>query len=237
MKDKILAALKNKFKNMGFSDKAFEGVADHLATTVTEEDKIETAVSGVEGLLKAFQGDVDKRVSDAVKKAKEEAAKKKQAGGDNQSNPNTPQPPAGGESDDDAPAWAKAIIQSNENLQKELAAIKGEKVAQTRQQTLQSVFDSDDLKGAPDFFKKQVLKNFNRMSFDSEDVFNEYLEEVKADAKTAIQEAADKGLGAQQRPYLGKTDADGVSASTKSYIESKKAGAESANNGLGGKKL
>ena len=59
MKEKILVALKTKYKTFGFGDKAFDGVADYLAKTVTEESQIGTAISGVEGLLKAFQGDID----------------------------------------------------------------------------------------------------------------------------------------------------------------------------------
>lgn len=59
MREKILVALKTKYKTFGFGDKAFDGVADYLAKTVTEESQIETAISGVEGLLKAFQGDID----------------------------------------------------------------------------------------------------------------------------------------------------------------------------------
>ena len=59
MKGKILVALKPKYKTFGFGDKAFDGVADYLSKTVTEESQIETAISGVEGLLKAFQGDID----------------------------------------------------------------------------------------------------------------------------------------------------------------------------------
>lgn len=59
MKEKILVALKTKYKTFGFSDKAFDGVADYLSKTVTEESQIETAIGGVEGLLKSFQGEVD----------------------------------------------------------------------------------------------------------------------------------------------------------------------------------
>lgn len=59
MKGKILVALKTKYKTFGFGEKAFDGVADYLSKTITEESQIETAISGVEGLLKAFQGEVD----------------------------------------------------------------------------------------------------------------------------------------------------------------------------------
>ena len=60
MKDKILSALNTKYKNLGFGDKAFEGVAEYLSGSVTEESQIETAIAGVETILKSFQGDIDK---------------------------------------------------------------------------------------------------------------------------------------------------------------------------------
>src|SRR5690554_5918710 len=109
MKDKIFAALKNKFKDLGFSDKAFDGVAAFLATTIKEEADIDNSLEGVDGLLKSLQGDIDSRVAkykvDAEKWRAERKKNKDNPGGD-PPQPN-PQPPAGGEnSDDDAPAWA-----------------------------------------------------------------------------------------------------------------------------------
>jgi seryl-tRNA synthetase len=71
MKEKILTALKTKYKDLGFGEKAFEGVADYLAKTVTEEDKIETAIGGVETLLKSFQSEGDRRASELQKTTKE----------------------------------------------------------------------------------------------------------------------------------------------------------------------
>ena len=76
MKEKILSALKTKYQNLGFSEKAFGGVADYLAATVTEETQIETATGGVEALLKAFQGDIDARVTTALAKQKLELERK-----------------------------------------------------------------------------------------------------------------------------------------------------------------
>lgn len=71
MKEKLLQALKTKFSNLGFTDKAFSGVADYLATTVTE-DNLDASIAGVEGLLRAFQGDIDTRVTTALKNAQKE---------------------------------------------------------------------------------------------------------------------------------------------------------------------
>ena len=54
-----MVALKTKYKTFGFGDKAFDGVVDYLSKTVTDESQIETAIGGVEGLLKSFQLEVD----------------------------------------------------------------------------------------------------------------------------------------------------------------------------------
>lgn len=60
MKEKIKSALETKYKNLGFGDKAFDGVASYLSKTVKEEKDVDTAIADVEDLLKSFQGDIDK---------------------------------------------------------------------------------------------------------------------------------------------------------------------------------
>src|SRR5574344_45185 len=84
MKKKILEALKNKYKNLGFSEKAFDGVAAYIEPSVKEDTDIETAIAGVEVLLKAFQGEVDKLRTEktaAEKAAADLVAKVKELGG------------------------------------------------------------------------------------------------------------------------------------------------------------
>lgn len=73
MKQKLLAALKTKYANLGLGEKAFDGVAALLAKTVTKEDEVENAVSGVEveSLLKAIQSSVDSERTKAATAAKE----------------------------------------------------------------------------------------------------------------------------------------------------------------------
>ncbi len=58
--NKNLISTENQVCKLGVWRKAFDGVADYLSKTVTEESQIEAAIAGVEPLLKAFQGDVDK---------------------------------------------------------------------------------------------------------------------------------------------------------------------------------
>lgn len=79
MKEKVLEKLKTEYDNLGFSEKAFDGVADYLSKTVTEDTDLDNAVGGVGGLLKVFQGETDRersKRSELEKKLKElESAK------------------------------------------------------------------------------------------------------------------------------------------------------------------
>jgi len=111
VRESIISALKTKYTNLGFSEKTFAGVAEYLEATVTDETQIETAIAGVEPLLKAFQGDVDSRVTAAVKKKEQElkASQRK-----------TPQPkePEAPSDDAEMPAWAKQMFSKLETLEK-----------------------------------------------------------------------------------------------------------------------
>ena len=60
MKEKILTALKTKYSNLGFSSKVLDGIASSIEKSVTDESQIETAVGGIESILKVFQSDFDR---------------------------------------------------------------------------------------------------------------------------------------------------------------------------------
>ena len=106
MKEKLFEALKTKYTQFGFSARTLEQVADYLGQTVTEEANIEPAVTGAEPLLKAFQGDIDKRVTEAVTKVKAEQRKA------------DPEPPKDKPKDDDVPAWAKTMMERLESFER-----------------------------------------------------------------------------------------------------------------------
>lgn len=126
MKEKILVALKTKYKTFGFGDKAFDGVADYLSKTVTEESAIETAIGGVENLLKAFQGDIDtvrNEKSGLQKQLDELKAKGEESKKDDK------QPPA-----DDLDAKLEAYFGAKvKPIQDELDAYKSKEAKATRQ--------------------------------------------------------------------------------------------------------
>lgn len=126
MKEKILVALKTKYKTFGFGDKAFDGVADYLSKTVTEESAIETAIGGVENLLKAFQGDIDtvRNEKSGLQKQLDELKAK----GD-ESKKDDKQPPA-----DDLDAKLEALINAKvAPLQEKLTAYESKEAKATRQ--------------------------------------------------------------------------------------------------------
>lgn len=106
MKEKIFDQLKTKYAQFGFSEKALTGVAEYLAATVTEEQGVEPAVNGAETLLKAFQGDIDRRVTEAVNKVKSERKQE------------NPEPPKEQPKDDEIPAWAKSLADRMESFER-----------------------------------------------------------------------------------------------------------------------
>lgn len=130
MKEKILVALKTKYKTFGFSDKAFDGVADYLSKTVTEESQIETAIGGVEGLLKAFQGDIDfvRNEKSGLQKQLNELKEKY----DNP-NPNSqPKPEEKPQKTDIAKMIADGIAAGIKPFADELASFKAERAQEAR---------------------------------------------------------------------------------------------------------
>jgi hypothetical protein len=109
-------------------------------------------------------------------------------------------------------AFQKMINESMEKivkpLQETIASLKGEKTQESRLHAL-----NDKLKDCSDAnFKAKALKDFARMNFDTDEAFAEYLTDTEADVKTANQNAADSGLGAQGRPITSNAPAGGKEA-------------------------
>lgn len=134
MKGKILVALKTKYKTFGFGDKAFDGVADYLSKTVTEESQIETAISGVEGLLKAFQGDIDtvRNEKSGLQKQLDELKNKIE---NPNPNPNS-NPKPEDKKDDMATIIANAVSAAVKPLSDKLAQFETERTQATRQEQI-----------------------------------------------------------------------------------------------------
>lgn len=118
MKEKILAALKTKYSNIGLSETVFDGVAGLLEITITEESQIDAVVGKAEGALKAQQAEYDRRVGDFKRKNQELETEKLQLTEKLKNvKPQEPNPnPNGGGSGNDEPEWAKKLREQQEAI-------------------------------------------------------------------------------------------------------------------------
>lgn len=203
MKEKILVALKTKYKTFGFGDKAFDGVADYLSKTVTEESHIETAIGGVEGLLKAFQGDIDTVRNEKSGLQKELDELKAKTG-----NPN----PAPEEKPDIATIIANAISAAVKPISDKLTQIETEKIQASQQE---QILAKAKEYGIPESQAK-------RYGIPDDADLDAYFKDAK-------QELVDAGLASVKSPEIGgdtKTETEAIasmiSEGTKEIVESKK---------------
>lgn len=183
MKNKLIALLKTLYASKGFNAKELESLADLVISqnSLTEEstaEDLQTASEAAKPTADFVQSVASRQVSD-VKKPK--PADK----------PTDPADPAKPEpTPDDMPAWAKALVQSNEALSKSLQALQAEKVGNTRRDQYAKA-----LEGTSDAFKAKALKDFDRMTFKDDEDFTSYLADATEDAKGFIQDEANGGLG------------------------------------------
>lgn len=128
MKDKIKAELQKKHAGLlkKLSPKALELLLDKLAPKVTTEDEIENFVDGLENqslpfsdFVELIQKESDRRTREARTNLEKEfdfVPKKTKE---------TPDDDEGGQpkDDDKVPAWAKKILQDNEELRKQVSGV------------------------------------------------------------------------------------------------------------------
>lgn len=202
MKEKLLQALKTKYKNLGLSEKILEQIAANLEVITTEETQIETAVAGVENLLKSFQSEADRIRTEA---AKPKTDPKKD---EDKKDPEPEPKPAS----DEVPAWAKSLIESNKTLTEKLSQIESGKTKDTRLSILEG-----KIKDAPKAIKDKLIKDFSRMTFEKDEDFETYLTETEADLSSLSQELSDKGVSS----FVPKTGASGknIKEATKEEVE------------------
>lgn len=204
MKELILKALKTKYANKGFSAKTLEQMAEYLSGQVTEEAQIDNAVSGADGIMSVFQSEIDRRVNE-TRTQQQQQSQQQQSQQQTQSQQQAQQQQVVTQQQEDVPAWAKMLLESNKALQQELSVIKGESVLKTRTQRL-----SEKLANTPDVLKNKIIKDFARMKFESDEDFDTYLTETESDLKGAVQKA---GEGIFPPPFPGEQNDTGGSKS------------------------
>lgn len=94
----------------------------------------------------------------------------------------------------DTPAWMLAFMKQqaaqNKALEDKISAFSVEKVTNTRREQY-----AKTLENTSDAFKAKALKDFDRMKFDTDDQFSDFLTESAEDAKGFAQTEANDGLG------------------------------------------
>lgn len=215
--EQIIALLVAKFQ--GVRKDGLAQVARTIAIQATTEDEAKAIidkldVEKVKAVVTDYRKDVDKEVSEANKtyegtlKKKFDFVEKKSNPDDDDSTKKT--------LNDDAPAWAKALIDQNKALADKLNAIEGQKVTDTRLQMLEGKFA-----GVPDSYKSQRLADAKLFINNLDEAgFNEYLTKTESDIAAFNQELADKGLSGQGKPMFGQKDNNGISSGVAAFIDS-----------------
>lgn len=190
MKGKIFVALKTKYKNLGFRDEAFNGVADYLSKTVEDEKDIETAICGVESLLKSFQGEVDfvrnektglqKKLEDLEKEIKE-----KQDGKEKKTDVNLE-----GKLEDKINSLLSPLLDKLSHFETERNQEK------RKSEILSKIKDY----GIPDFYAKKYVEKNSIGEIDAE----AYLSEMKGSFEDIKQEFANNGFVESKKPQDGE---------------------------------
>lgn len=152
MKQKILEALKQGYKNLGLSDEAFERVATFGETFITSEEQIPNFVKGAEAILKSEQSAADKVRSELNGKIKAlegekadlEAKLSKGAEPTQEGNnePSKQDPPT--QQQDLAKLIADAVAIAVKPLSDEIATFKGEQATKNALAQGKATFEAND---------------------------------------------------------------------------------------------
>lgn len=208
--DDITALLTNKFA--GVRKDGLAHIARLIALQATTQEEAQALIDKMDAdkvteTVREYRKNVDKEVTDATKTHEANLKKKfefKEKGGqpDESGNPGNTKPD---DPSDVASIIKAAVAEAVKPLQEKLAGFEGEQVTKTRLQTLEG-----KLKDMPENFKAKVMKDFKRMNFEDDESFSEYLTETESDIAAFNQELADRGLGQQPKPLMGKAAKEGA---------------------------
>lgn len=189
MKEKILQKLKLRYKSLGVSDKAFDGVAEYLSKTITEEDNIDAGVESVEPFLKAHQSEVDRErgLASEARKKLEELSKK--------SDPK-PTKTEDNEGGGQSPVTDK-ILKLLEEQSKEIAQLRGERTQETKLQQINALLSE---KKIPTSFSSVVLSG---RTLNEDTNAEEMVASIETGYKAFLEEAANEQFKGGQAPERG----------------------------------
>lgn len=186
MKQKLFEALKAKFS--GVDADILDRIATMLAKTVTEESGVTTAVEGVtQEFISVIEGYGDSRATGAQKTAVANYERKHNLkDGVKVAQQQQQEPPKNTEGGDDMPAWAKTLIESNQQLSERLNRLDTERTTTARRQQLATITDK---------LPEALRKPYERMSVDNlkEEEFTQLLSDVTTEVNGIVSGMNAKG--------------------------------------------
>jgi hypothetical protein len=188
-KSKVIARLKVLFPKANLSQQRLDAIADKLAKKPAD-DADETAIDAVINdfndvlsIEDIAKGDDRTRTLEADKKKAEELAAGKKADSSKDDDKEEIK------IDDDAPAWAKAILKSNEKLTSELESIKSGNVQKSKLDQAKSLLEKSEVfKKLDEETKGFMLKN---VDLESETTFEDQITGLEGMFGKMVQTTAD----------------------------------------------
>lgn len=191
MKQKLLNALKEGYKNLGLAESAFERVAAFGETFITSDEQIESFVKAAEAMLKAEQSAADKVRTELNAKIKglegEKADLEAKLNGNNPPETNSESKPQ--DTPDIAAIVAQAVAAAINPLQEKLNAFESAKTAELAVRQAQEKFGADEwVNGYPELRDSawaQAMRIYDRTgkSMTADELHTEAMEIFKPLAK------------------------------------------------------
>jgi len=201
-KSKVIARLKALFPKANLSQKRLDALADKLASKPADDaddaaiDVVINDFNSVLSIEDIAREDDRVRTLEAEKKKAEEAAKAAGASKKEEEEEVI-------EVDNDAPAWAKALLKQNEKLTSDLEALKTGKSIETKKATASELFaKSEILKRIPESIRPNWI---NRIDVNSETPFEEQIQALEGEYSELVQVSADNN---QYAPAAGGGSAE-----------------------------
>jgi hypothetical protein len=202
----VLKALKPKAKSFGFTKKELQSIAAKVADNLefndetSDEDKDKEINEKIDAIIpyltvgQAYANRLRQELEDTLKKPEEEEEEEEEE------EPQKPRKktPKGKETPDPN----KEILEALKAMREELTAIKGEKVTTSRKQKVEEALKDTGRYG------DNLLKQFARMTFQNDDDFETYLDELKTDAAEYKKERSENGLSKGTPRIGGKNQQD-----------------------------
>lgn len=215
----LLALLTAKFS--GVRKDGLMQLARGLALQCASKEDAEAIIdkltdAQVSEYVKNFRADVDKEVSDGVRTS--EANLRKKYDFKEKPGKETTIEPGGGGADNIAEIVKNAVDMAVKPFVDKIASMEADGINKSRLQKLNEALASCK----DETFKAQTLKDFNRMKFDDDASFDEYLNDKTADIATANQSFADNNMSrGGGSPLFSNKGENGVSKAVADYVASK----------------